>query len=387
MQHSIEVSCPVLDSFRIQQVAGMFDVPLAEKLSERFEVELPELHEDWLIGLIVGPSGSGKSTVARHAFAPFMAQQTSWPQDRAVIDGFPNLSAREITRLLSAVGFSSPPSWIKPYHVLSGGEQFRCDLARAFAIALQAQQQTCNKPKSAAERPLVVVDEFTSVVDRQVARSASAAIARAIRSGAVTCRLVAITCHTDIAEWLEPDWVLDMSTRLLSRRRLRRPRLQISVHRCRHALWSRFARHHYLSGSLSLSARCYAAVCEGQPVAFCATMPAIGRRKHWRISRLVTLPDWQGLGIGMRLAEAVADLHAEQGHRMNLTGSHPAIVAHCRDSPRWQLVRVTRHGRRTARNFVGNPYRGSAGRATVSFEYRANPECAVRNSERKVSVP
>ncbi len=60
----VVVSCPVYDSFRVQQVAGMFDVPLAEKATERFAVELPGEDEAWDVGLIVGPSGSGKSTVA-----------------------------------------------------------------------------------------------------------------------------------------------------------------------------------------------------------------------------------------------------------------------------------------------------------------------------------
>jgi hypothetical protein len=63
----VVVTCPVHDSFRVQQVAGMFDVPLAERATERFQVELPDASEDWQIGLIVGPSGSGKSTVARKA--------------------------------------------------------------------------------------------------------------------------------------------------------------------------------------------------------------------------------------------------------------------------------------------------------------------------------
>ena len=53
--------------------------------------------------------------------------------DRAVVDGLGERPIKEITRLFTAVGFSSPPSWIKPYHVLSNGEQFRCDLARALA--------------------------------------------------------------------------------------------------------------------------------------------------------------------------------------------------------------------------------------------------------------
>ncbi len=64
----VVVSCPVHDSFRVQQVAGMFDVPLTEKSSERFEVDIPDVDEHWQIGLIVGPSGSGKSTIARGAF-------------------------------------------------------------------------------------------------------------------------------------------------------------------------------------------------------------------------------------------------------------------------------------------------------------------------------
>ena len=65
---NVTVSCPIHDSFRVQQVAGMFDVPLAEKAAEHFEVDVPGIDENWQIGLIVGPSGSGKSTIARRAF-------------------------------------------------------------------------------------------------------------------------------------------------------------------------------------------------------------------------------------------------------------------------------------------------------------------------------
>ena len=64
----ITVSCPVFDSFRVQQVAGMFDVPIAQRASEQFRLEVPDLGRDWRIGLIVGPSGSGKSTIAGEMF-------------------------------------------------------------------------------------------------------------------------------------------------------------------------------------------------------------------------------------------------------------------------------------------------------------------------------
>ncbi|MBI2826375.1 MAG: ABC transporter ATP-binding protein [Planctomycetia bacterium] len=374
--------CPVHDSFRVRQVAGMFDVLLAAKSTVTFRAEVPEVGEPWQIGLIVGPSGSGKTTIARRAFGEAMYDGGAWPTDRAVVDCFGELPIKEITGLLTAVGFSSPPSWIKPYAVLSGGERFRCDLARALSVGVSRPP---DRPQTTGERPrddrasglsplvfglfpLVAFDEFTSVVDRNVAQVGSAAVAKAIRGGRLRCRFVAISCHYDIAEWLAPDWIVDMATGTCQRRSLRRPEVRLDLFRCHRRAWPLFARHHYLNGSLSPTARCYLALWRGSAVAFCATFPLIGRRGHWRISRMVTLPDYQGIGIGMRVAEAVAQTHRDAGQRINITASHPAVVAHCAASPRWRTVRVLKTGSRNARGFIGN-YRGSGGRAVVSFEY------------------
>jgi GNAT superfamily N-acetyltransferase len=130
-----------------------------------------------------------------------------------------------------------------------------------------------------------------------------------------------------------------------------------------------FARHHYLNGSLAPTARCFTALWNEEPVAFCATLPLIGRHKHWRITRLVVLPDFQGVGIGMRVAEAVAELHRTQGHRINITASHPAVLAHCRRSPRWRLVQLRRTGSRPSPRY--NNYRGAPARPVASFEFMA----------------
>ncbi len=363
---TIDLTCPIFDSFRVQQVAGLFDVPLAEKVCQRFEIEVPELDEPWKIGLIVGPSGSGKSSLARAWLAPWLRQPPQWPTDRAVIDGFGDMPIKQLTGLLTAVGFSSPPAWIKPYHVLSSGERFRCDLAKAIAgvVTTSCQQQTATP----ATPDLIVLDEFTSLLDRRAARLGAAAVSKAIRGGLLPTRLVAVTCHDDVARWLRPDWTIDMGARTLCRRRLRRPRIELAIRRCRRTIWTRFAPHHYLSGNLSGPARCFVALWRGQPVAFCATLPLIGRRQHWRITRLVVLPDCQGLGIGMRVAESVADLHLADGLRFNLTASHPAVLAHCRRSPLWKCTRVMKCGsRRCGQKIRG--YRGSTGRAVASFEY------------------
>jgi len=369
----VTVDCPVYDSFRVQQVAGMFDVPPAEKVCERFRVEVPGLDGDWRIGLIVGPSGSGKSTIARELFGERLYRQEPWREDRAVVDCLGERPIKQITALLTAVGFSSPPSWVKPYRVLSTGEQFRCDLARALAGA------------GGQERGVVAFDEFTSVVDRNVARVVSAAIAKGIHCGRIGCRFVAVTCHYDITEWLQPDWVVDMANSTFQRRCLRRPAIELELFRCRRSAWRLFARHHYLSGGLSDFAQCFLALWQGNPVAFVATLSLIGRKRRRRISRIVTLPDYQGIGIGMAATEAVAELHRAEGQRVNVTASHPALLAHCRRSPRWRAVGVKRTGSRDTRRFIKG-YRASAGRAVVSFEYIGDRESGIGDRESGVNV-
>ncbi|QDU54316.1 ABC transporter ATP-binding protein [Aeoliella mucimassa] len=392
----ISLSCPVHESFRVQQLAGMFDVPLAERLTESFEVELPGDDEPWQVGLIVGPSGSGKTSVARRAFGDSFYTERPWPTDRAVIDGFGDLSVRQTTELLTAVGLSSPPSWIKPYQVLSNGERFRCDLARSLASTSHTNDRGEAKPISSATRgeavslspppggegrgeggkpprKIVAFDEFTSVVDRNVAKVCSAAVARAVRQQRVACRFVAVTCHYDVAEWLEADWVLDMASRTLTRRCLRRPPVELQVHRTDARAWPLFARHHYLSGSLAPQSECYLTTWQGEPVNFCATIPVIGYRGRRRFTRIVTLPDYQGIGIGMRSVAAVAELHRQRGHRVSVTSSHPALIGHCRRSMRWKAVSVKKAGQAKRHGSGFSNYRSSTGRAVVSFAYLGEP--------------
>lgn len=366
----IVVECPIYESFRMQQVAGMFDVPLAEKSTESFSAELPEINEPWQIGLIVGPSGSGKSTVAGKCFAEQLYRPRQWPADKAVVDCFDGLPVRKVIELFIAVGFGSSPAWIKPYRVLSCGEQFRCDLAKALSIAkFSTAEKILERSDSSSDLPIVAFDEYTSVVDRQVAKACSMAIAKGIRRGSIPCRFVAVTCHYDVAEWLEADWVLDMATGTLQRRRLRRPTIQLEIHRCRMAAWKLFARHHYLTGTLGTGSRCYLATWDGEPVTFVATLPVVPKKNHRRFSRIVTLPDYQGMGIGMRVMAAVASLHRREGHRINVTSSHPALIGHCRRSDLWKAIHVKKTGSSTRNVAKISAYRSSKGRAVVSFEY------------------
>lgn len=159
MIHKIQRSIAVARTPRVLQLEGLFDVPPTQRSSMTWDIDLPIETRPWQVGLIVGPSGSGKSTLASEAFGSAMVNGYKWPSDQAVVDGFPEgMSIKDITAALSSVGFSSPPSWLRPFACLSNGEQFRATLARAL----------CDP------RPLILIDEFTSVVDRNVAQIGSA---------------------------------------------------------------------------------------------------------------------------------------------------------------------------------------------------------------------
>jgi GNAT superfamily N-acetyltransferase len=153
-------------------------------------------------------------------------------------------------------------------------------------------------------------------------------------------RFVAVTCHYDVVEWLEPDWVVDMATRELTRRRLRRPPIEIAIQRGSRAPWPRFAPHHYLSGSLSNAAQCFYAAIDGELVGICAFLNMLGRKGHQRVTRIVVLPDYQGIGVGKHLLHAACDLVARAGNAVSITTSHPAMIAHLNRSPHWRVRHV-----------------------------------------------
>lgn len=359
------VQCEAPDSFRARQVAGMFDLPPTAGTRSAFDVELPSLDEPWAIGVIVGPSGSGKTTVARQAFGDRLVERWEWDARQCILDGFPEgMGIGEITALLCAVGFSSPPAWLRPFALLSNGEQFRVNLARTLA-----------------QMPdLAVVDEFTSVVDRTVARIGSAAVARAVRKRGQ--RFVAVTCHYDVLPWLEPDWVLDMADGSLCRYssenagRLRRPQIALRIIRCGCSAWRIFHRHHYLSGDLHRSAQCFVGLIEDRPAVFVAVLPFPHPvRTGWREHRCVCVPDFQGLGIGNAMSEFVASLFAATGRPYTSMTSHPAMIRHRARSPKWRMSRApsrvisSRCANHSPRRLGGMDRTLSWRRLTASFEY------------------
>ena len=183
----------VPNSFRVAKVQGLFNVE--EKMGGQFDVdvELPTGEDEWKIGVIVGPSGSGKSSIGRElgGLGWELWHGKEWGEG-AIVDEIGGDDFDEATGALAQVGLGTVPSWLRPFGVLSEGEKFRAELARVLVA----------RPAS------VVIDEFTSVVDRQIAQVGAMAFSKAWKRGAG--QAILLTCHYDVLPWVGVDWVYDM---------------------------------------------------------------------------------------------------------------------------------------------------------------------------------
>ncbi len=187
MKFNIKRSVEPNNTFRVDSVIGTYDLQ-SKKIDEEFEGEIV-IPEKWNVGVIVGKSGTGKSTIVKELFPDAYVYDMEY-KSASILDDMPkNVSMKDIAKAFMSVGFASIPSWLKPYSVLSNGEKMRVDLARSI---LEGKET-------------VLFDEFTSVVDRHIAKVGSLAVSREVRRKNI--KFIAVSCHSDIIEYLEPDWV------------------------------------------------------------------------------------------------------------------------------------------------------------------------------------
>lgn len=303
---------------------ALFDVPAQTKARRTWTGDVDLDARPWRIGLIVGPSGSGKSTLLRALFGEMVP--LTWDAGSVVDDFDRALTMETIADACSAVGFNTIPAWMRPFRVLSTGERFRVDVARRL---LEAPSP-------------IAIDEFTSVVDRQVAKIAAHAIQKTIRR-TTDRKLVAATCHYDVIDWLQPDWLLEPATMTLRWRSLQaRPDVACSIDRVERDAWRTFAPFHYLTAELPRGARCYLLSVDGRP----ASIAAFVVRPHPSVknlvgcTRLVTLPDYQGLGLAFALLDRIASAYRAIGKRVHMYPAHPVLVRAFDRSRSWRLEKA-----------------------------------------------
>ena len=338
MRVDIHHRCTDFDSYRAARVKSLFNVESGANFTLSAELDVESA--PWQIGVIVGPSGSGKTSLGRALWGGEAVYAPTWPQDAPIIDAItPAGRFDEVTAALSSVGLGSVPTWLRPYAVLSNGEQFRANLARLVSEA----------PERA------VLDEFSSVVDRQIARIGAGAFAKAWRR--TKGQVVLLSCHYDILDWVRPDWVFDTATGQFQRGCLwRRPPIYVDIESCGWEHWPAFEPHHYLKLPHMIAATCYVARVQGQLVAHVAV--STRSRVEARACRLVVMPEWQGAGVGTQFLNFVMQYHLEGNGRCNrklhtfFHTSHPQLCNYLRHSDKWEQTSAKLHGDNKSRSLA-----------------------------------
>lgn len=333
----VEVHNRVSDfsSYRAARVKSLFNAESGCNFD--LEIDNVDLSGDWNIGVVVGPSGSGKTSIGRQIFGEnkIYDYTQGWSPDKPIIDDIaPNGDFNEVTAALANVGLGSVPSWLRPFRVLSNGEQFRAGLAKIV----------CEKPDE------IVIDEFTSVIDRQIARIGSQAFQKAWRRGNPKGKVVLLTPHYDILDWIQPDWVIDTKTKTFVRGLLRqRPKINLDIWQVDRSYWKFYKPHYYLDLPEPVAAMHFIGTVDGELACHIVVAPRF-EVHGYRATRLVTMPEWQGAGVGSKFLNFIAQYHLDGngrgGHKYvtYFHTSHPQLCAYLRHSQKWVQVSAVLYG-------------------------------------------
>lgn len=327
----IEVHNRVSDfnSYRSARVKSLFNAESGCNFD--LEIDNVDLSGDWNIGVVVGPSGSGKTSIGKMIFGEnkICDYTKGWSSDRPIVDDIiPDGDFNEVTGALASVGLGDVPAWLRPFRVLSNGEQFRAGLARII----------CEKPLE------LVIDEFTSVIDRQVAKIGSNAFQKAFRRSNPKGKVVLLTPHYDILEWVQPDWVIDTNKKTFTRGCLwRRPKIELEVWKVDQSYWKFYKPHYYLDLPMPIAGEYFIGTVDGELACHLAICPKF-ESKGYRGTRLVTMPEWQGAGVATRFLDFICEYHLQGNGRLNrkyptyFHTSHPQLCGALRRSKKWVQV-------------------------------------------------
>lgn len=276
----------IKDTFKNNVLKGIFDIDMQKIVTEKnHTLYFDEF--DFNIGCIIGASGSGKTQLAQEISKRNnipLIEKNVWNDD-SLISNF-NCEVQEAIKFLSKIGLNTQLSYLKPYNILSNGEKFRADLALSIF-----------------NNDYVIIDEFTSLIDRHIAKICCLSIAKLIKK--YNKKVIFVSCHNDFLEWLQPCWVYNLNTQEFNNTKdllWQREKLQFSITKGSKRYWDMFKEYHYLSHSFNKTCNnIFLLHFNNQTIGFCAflAMPH-PRKKFMKVHRIVIHPDFQGLNLGVK---------------------------------------------------------------------------------------
>jgi GNAT superfamily N-acetyltransferase len=353
----INLKSKILNDKYTEYVYEAFDIQNRDETSVSIPMNLGEAKNfNWNIGVILGGSGSGKTTILKKMGD---VKKVKFDEKKPLISNFDWLEPKDATLVLTSMGLSSVPTWLRPFHTLSNGEQYRATLAYLVS--------------SAKDGEVILVDEYTSVVDRDVAKAMSFALQKYIRRE--NKRIIVASCHYDILEWLMPDWTCSPQKGGALERcdylRQGRPQIKLQVSRVESKTWDFFKKHHYLTENVNNSYMFFLFEWNNKPIAIAVIGRQIGRGvgMAYRDSRIVVSPDYQGLGIGSFISNFLAGVSKNNGFRYFAKTIHPALGEfRNRNKDKWQATAF--NGKiRNKSNVINNKYTSIKLRLSYCHEY------------------
>lgn len=361
--YDVKLSSEVFKSFRCQRAADSLDIDVKKKSVHELTIKA-DIESAFSVGLIVGASGSGKTTLAHKIYGADIFK-TKIDNDKSIIDQLPKeLTYDECAEILSGIGLTSVPCWIRPVKTLSNGQR-----ARAEAALAMVKSDT-----------LTIIDEWTSVVDRTVAKVMSHCVQKFARKRSK--QIVLLSCHYDVIEWLNPDWIIDCNKQTFIDRRLLQPaqrerkeKLQFEIREIGRESWKYFSKYHYLSALLPGGKIFTFGLFQGnEQIGFQCFANYTPIRKMtvpiFHSNRTVVHPDYAGMGLGIRLINETSAIMKARKFRVMAKFSSTPIYRSMIKNPFWRLREVKRQIGKM--NVGGNMQRKDGFREnikTYSFEY------------------
>lgn len=189
----VDLEARVSNSFYAIKAANSCDINTKNKAKHYVKLENLDIDNEKII-LIVGPSGSGKSTLANKILHNKYVEQII-DYNVSLIDSFSEkMTYDQRVEYISSAGLGTVINWIKPIKYLSNGEQERAKIALNLASKVDK----------------IIIDEFTSVLDRNIAKITAQRVRKQIQK--TDKKVIIVTPHYDIIDWLEPDYIIDMKT-------------------------------------------------------------------------------------------------------------------------------------------------------------------------------
>lgn len=284
----------VFNNFRCKMACDSLDIDIQKKSVHHLKIDGIKVPESWSIGVIYGASGSGKTTLAKQLFGEDIFR-SPLDDDQPIINQLPaSYNYEQCASILNGIGLTSVPCWVRPVKTLSNGQKARAEAALLMSTA----------------NGVSVIDEWTSVVDRTVAKAMSHCVQKFARKNQK--QIILLSCHYDIIEWVRPDWVIDCNAQKFMLPQSAefffegRDKLEFGIREVSKDTWKQFSKYHYLSDRLpGGKIFCFGLFYGDEQIGFQCfanyTPKRPGQKMIFHSNRTVIHPDYAGLGMGIQL--------------------------------------------------------------------------------------